>query len=350
MKHRQFTTDSSLWPLTLRLRLQLLRKKQKLNQPLKEESTTIRLKSADEKVKRHHPLYTLRSPDLWIERAIQHPLPLYPVSSWQATFLLAQITASASLSKLECEEYKLATSHFEVFAKADATDRLEQASATVKKFTKNQGKGKVQDLHCSLLPPTTTAIPAFQHTVDLSGVLRVVQAKGSPRILVVCGGALRAVDVARAFVPLQCGVSKLFAKHIKEAEQAEYLRESTALVAVGTPHRLHRLSALGALKLDQLVRNNLFATAHNCCPILCRYWAADYSSRVQFWLPDASPQALLVIDMEPDVKGSTLFDQQQIRENLVHRGCPALPPARPCSVLLTACSGANLLTAGDHGR
>jgi hypothetical protein len=36
-------------------------------------------------------------------------------------------------------------------------------------------------------------------------------------------------------------------------------------VAVGTPHRLHRLSALGALKLDQL--------------------------------------ALLIIDMEPDVKG-----------------------------------------------
>ena len=78
---------------------------------------------------------------------------------------------------------------------------------------------------------------------------------------------------------LRCGVAKLFAKHMKEAEQADYLRSSKAKIAVGTPHRLHRLCAAGCLKLSEL--------------------------------------KLVVFDSHPDVKGCTLFDQKQQRDSLV---------------------------------
>jgi hypothetical protein len=57
------------------------------------------------------------------------------------------------------------------------------------------------------------------------------------------------------------------------------LRGSKAKVAVGTPHRLHRLCAIGALKL--------------------------------------SHAALLVIDTSPDVKGQTIFDQKDLRGSLM---------------------------------
>lgn len=66
---------------------------------------------------------------------------------------------------------------------------------------------------------------------------------------------------------------------LQEAEQAEYLRSSKAKVAVGTPHRLHRLCAAGALRLQSL--------------------------------------ALLIIDTKPDVKGATIFDQAPLRDSLV---------------------------------
>ncbi len=50
-------------------------------------------------------------------------------------------------------------------------------------------------------------------------------------------------------------------------------------MAVGTPHRLHRLCAAGALRLQALT--------------------------------------LLIIDTKPDVKGSTIFDQAPLRDSLV---------------------------------
>lgn len=176
----------------------------------------------------------------------------------QAMFMMQQLAAASSASAIERDEFKLQGSAFKTSdylvngAQPEAsTDAREPQQVTIAK------------LALALRRPY------------LSGPDRPC---GSPRVLCVCDSALRAVDVARAFAPAKCGVSKLFGKHFKEAEQADYLRTSTAMVAVGTPHRLHRLCASGGLKLDRL--------------------------------------ALFLIDLKPNVKGETLFDQKQIRDSL----------------------------------
>jgi len=162
----------------------------------------------------------------------------------QAAFF--QHACFGSLSQLEREEFPLTAAHFQRVADADQPADPRRLALSLRPLVSaNAGEA-----------PT-----------------------GSPRVICVCQGALRAVDVARGFATLQCGVAKLFAKHFKEAEQAEYLRSSRAKVAVGTPHRLHRLCAAGALKLDAL--------------------------------------QLLIIDTSTDVKGLTLFDQRDLRDSFV---------------------------------
>ena len=46
-----------------------------------------------------------------------------------------------------------------------------------------------------------------------------------------------------------CRVAKLFSRHIKPEEQAESLAEGPVCIAVGTPARIDKLLAMGALSL-----------------------------------------------------------------------------------------------------
>lgn len=77
---------------------------------------------------------------------------------------------------------------------------------------------------------------------------------GSPTILIICGSAQRATEVIRDISAkiIKCRIVKLFAKHIKLAEQIETLSKEFHPVAVGTPHRIHDLIHLGALSLSRL--------------------------------------------------------------------------------------------------
>ena len=49
-----------------------------------------------------------------------------------------------------------------------------------------------------------------------------------------------------------CRVAKLFSRHIKPEEQAESLAEGPVCIAVGTPARIDKLLAMGALSLSRL--------------------------------------------------------------------------------------------------
>ncbi|KAG5179452.1 U3-containing 90S pre-ribosomal complex subunit-domain containing protein [Tribonema minus] len=71
---------------------------------------------------------------------------------------------------------------------------------------------------------------------------------GSPPIVIVCSGARRCMEVIKALSPFRCQVLKLFAKHLKPAEQAKMLRRYFP-IAVGTPGRVLKLAAEGAVAL-----------------------------------------------------------------------------------------------------
>lgn len=76
---------------------------------------------------------------------------------------------------------------------------------------------------------------------------------GSPAILIVCSGGLRAVQFIREISDFKvggCKIAKLFAKHFKLAEQAKFLKKTVVHIAVGTPKRLTQLLDSGCLHLD----------------------------------------------------------------------------------------------------
>ena len=68
---------------------------------------------------------------------------------------------------------------------------------------------------------------------------------GAPTALVITSAALRAADLARVLRDMKGtkggDVAKLFAKHFKLEEHAEYLRRTLVGAGVGTPGRLGRL-------------------------------------------------------------------------------------------------------------
>ncbi|KAG0366417.1 U3-containing 90S pre-ribosomal complex subunit-domain containing protein [Gamsiella multidivaricata] len=78
--------------------------------------------------------------------------------------------------------------------------------------------------------------------------------KGSPVVLIVSSSGVRAVDVIRA-LPLfaeAAKVGKLFAKHLKVAEQVYFLKNTPTHICVGTPNRIEKLIEDDALHLDRL--------------------------------------------------------------------------------------------------
>lgn len=72
---------------------------------------------------------------------------------------------------------------------------------------------------------------------------------GAPYVVFITPSAIRAVEIGRAFKKIQMNtrVVKLFAKHLKIDQQREELSHDVR-VAIGTPHRLLKLSQNGFLK------------------------------------------------------------------------------------------------------
>ncbi|KAI9496055.1 U3-containing 90S pre-ribosomal complex subunit-domain containing protein [Zychaea mexicana] len=77
------------------------------------------------------------------------------------------------------------------------------------------------------------------------------QDPAAPTVLVLTHAAMRAADLARAMKPLG-KVAKLFAKHMKVKEQAEFLQKDPVHLGVGTPNRIKALVEQEHLNLDNL--------------------------------------------------------------------------------------------------
>lgn len=104
----------------------------------------------------------------------------------QAAFFMH--AAFSRLSSLEREEYQLLPKHFEPACKVLESD--------------------------AMTPPDITRVATSLGSF-IGDVREATGPAASPRVICVCAAALRAADVARAFAPVKCGVSKLFAKHFK---------------------------------------------------------------------------------------------------------------------------------------
>jgi hypothetical protein len=73
--------------------------------------------------------------------------------------------------------------------------------------------------------------------------------KKSPRAIVLCLSARRAVAVLKDLAPLRLRVAKLFPKQGTIEDQARQLETTDFGVAVGTPHRINELIERGSLTL-----------------------------------------------------------------------------------------------------
>ncbi|KAH7469299.1 hypothetical protein PRIC1_000106 [Phytophthora ramorum] len=97
-------------------------------------------------------------------------------------------------------------------------------------------------------------LPAYIHHL-LPTFKRDFAGKGkrrdkSPYFLILCSSALRCVEVIKHLTPFKCRVGKLFAKHMKVAEQATQLAKTYLPMAVGTPARVKKLLEMDALSLQ----------------------------------------------------------------------------------------------------
>ncbi|XP_014552637.1 hypothetical protein COCVIDRAFT_19316 [Bipolaris victoriae FI3] len=119
----------------------------------------------------------------------------------------------------------------------------------------------VQDSTSWSEPRTTDNLPAFLK--KQAGALQPTPSKppGAPHTIVVTLSGIRAADVCRtlkAGLPKQGvqkpNVAKLFAKHLKLADQVSQLKKSKIDYGVGTPDRLVALLEDGALSTANLKR------------------------------------------------------------------------------------------------
>ena len=73
------------------------------------------------------------------------------------------------------------------------------------------------------------------------------------QLMVFCHSDLHASVMHLSLMTLQaCRIAKLFAKHMKVAEQQQHLQEHPVCIAAGTPNRLCKLADIEALKLSSL--------------------------------------------------------------------------------------------------
>ncbi|KAA0044636.1 hypothetical protein IC582_017203 [Cucumis melo] len=100
---------------------------------------------------------------------------------------------------------------------------------------------------------------------------------GSPAVLIISTSALRSIELLKGFrsITQECHAVKLFSKHMKVEEQVQLLKNRVN-IASGTPSRIKKLIDIEALGLSRL--------------------------------------AVIVLDVQPDVKGYSLFSLPQVRD------------------------------------
>ncbi|XP_065649934.1 protein CMSS1 isoform X4 [Hydra vulgaris] len=109
---------------------------------------------------------------------------------------------------------------------------------------------KVIDENFQLSSYLKTIVPNWEK------VCKKVQHKpGSPVMLIITSGGQRAADLLRKasdFRGENCKSMKLFAKHFKINEQADFLNKNVIHLGVGTPNRVAKLIELGNLSIKHL--------------------------------------------------------------------------------------------------
>ena len=81
--------------------------------------------------------------------------------------------------------------------------------------------------------------------------------QGAPHTIIIANSGLRAADIVRClkrFPIKEAKIAKLFAKHIKIQEAAQFLQNNRTGIAVGTPQRLEDLIEKGVLKTSVVKR------------------------------------------------------------------------------------------------
>lgn len=116
---------------------------------------------------------------------------------------------------------------------------------------------------------------SWKETLCKGNIVEGEVAPGSPAMLILSASAIRSLELLRALKKLtrDCRPAKLFAKHMKVEEQVAFLR-SRVNIASGTPSRIKKLIDLDALGLSRL--------------------------------------EMIVIDMQQDAKGFSLFSLPQV--------------------------------------
>ncbi|WVR03701.1 hypothetical protein IAU60_000696 [Kwoniella sp. DSM 27419] len=112
-----------------------------------------------------------------------------------------------------------------------------------------------------LLPPASYPIPSAEEgsfvplQTRIAAILKPLEKKklvnGQPKVIVLALSGLRCADVVRGVRDVKGNgeVAKLFAKHFKLADQIKYLEKTKVSIAVGTPARVGKLLAEGAIKI-----------------------------------------------------------------------------------------------------
>lgn len=108
-----------------------------------------------------------------------------------------------------------------------------------------------------------------------------------PTVFIISSSAIRCVELLK-FIPSvrnNCTIVKLFAKHIKMAEQKAFLASHRAPIAIGTPARIYKLAQEENKPIDlELIEH-------------------------------------IIIDTHRDGKDRTVFDVAEIRKELIELLC-----------------------------
>ncbi|KAL3159894.1 hypothetical protein ABBQ38_010290 [Trebouxia sp. C0009 RCD-2024] len=120
---------------------------------------------------------------------------------------------------------------------------LEQEALTGDSVLQLSGQGSVEE-------QMQAAVPQWQQVLCSTAG----RPAGHPTCLIISPAALGAIAMIKSFPTFNkaCRIAKLFAKHIKVAEQQAHLQQHPLCIAAGTPNRLCKLADVEALQLSQL--------------------------------------------------------------------------------------------------
>nr|XP_043617260.1 protein CMSS1 [Erigeron canadensis] len=182
------------------------------------------------------------------------PPALLTTASQQLDFFIQQYQSSNGfqLSSLELESFSEACI-------VKLSDSVPQDVSNLSEHMKSSFGSSWKEALCKKQIPGKSSVP------------------GSPALLTISLSALRSLEILRSLKPFtkECHAAKLFAKHLKIEDQVSCLTNHVN-VACGTPSRIKKLIDMEALGLSRL--------------------------------------SVIVLDMYTDVKGFTLFNIPQIRD------------------------------------